>query len=201
MGQLGQAGDNVADGEDARLLGLHPLVDLDEAAFHFDFGVSRPMLAVRGARPTATNTVSASFTTCLPSAAGEGDLHAVLGLLYLVHLGAGVGVDAALAKDARQFLAHVLVFVGDHARQVFDDGDLAAKALEDGAEFDPYGAGADHHHGLGYLGQGENLHVGQDAVASDSTPGNMRASEPVAITTFFRLDHLLLAVGASTEME
>ncbi len=45
--------------------------------------------------------------------AGEGHLDSVLGLLDLVDLGAGVGFDAALAEDARQFLAHVLVFVGN----------------------------------------------------------------------------------------
>ena len=44
---------------------------------------------------------------------GEGHLHPVIGLLDLLHLGAGVGIDAALAEDARQFLAHVLIFVGN----------------------------------------------------------------------------------------
>ena len=69
VGQLGQTGHYVADGEDARFPGLHPLIDADEAALHLN-SWSPPGQDRRyaGARPTATSTFSASFTTCLPSA-------------------------------------------------------------------------------------------------------------------------------------
>ena len=125
--------------------------------------LSRPRSAVRGARPTATSTFSASFTTCLPSAAVKVTLAPACGLLYLLHLGAGMGFDAPLAKDAGKLLAHILIFIGHGARQVLDDGDLAAEALEDGAELHPHRPGADDHHRLGDLRQREDFHVGQDA--------------------------------------
>ena len=127
--------------------------------------------------------------------AGEGHLHPVFGLFHLVHFGPGVGVDASLAKDPGQFLAHVLVFVGDQARQVLDDGDLAAKALEDGAELDPHGAGADHHHGLGYLGQGEDLDVGQDPVRVRFHAGQHAGVGAGGDDHVLGLDNFLLPVG------
>ena len=164
VGQLGQAGHHVADGKDSRLPGLHPLVDPDETALHLDLGGFEAKVSGAGGAADGYQHRLRLLRHLLAIRAREGHLHAVVGLLHLVHFGAGVGVDASLAKDPGQFLAHVLIFVGDQARQVLDDGDLTAKALEDGAELDPHSAGADHHHGLGYLGQGEDLNIGQDAV-------------------------------------
>ena len=112
MGQLGQTGHDVADGVDAGFPGLHPLVDADKAALHFDF--CRLEADVGGARRAAYGHqhLLRFLHHLLAVRAGEGHLHPVLGLLDFVDLGAGVGVDASLAEDARQFLAHVLVFVG-----------------------------------------------------------------------------------------
>ena len=49
--ELRQAGDDIADGVDARLGGLHPLVGHDEAAVGLDVGLVQP--DVVGARRAA----------------------------------------------------------------------------------------------------------------------------------------------------
>ena len=66
--QLRRAGDDVADGVDARLARLLKLVDFDEAAIEFDLVFSRPILSVFGLRPTATSSLSNSHLLVLPLA-------------------------------------------------------------------------------------------------------------------------------------
>ena len=164
MGELRQAGDDVADGVDAGLGGLLCFVDLDEAAVEFDLVFSMPTSSVRGARPTATRTFSASFSTGLPLAPVQVTLTPVAVFSIFSTLASGVDVDAALFEEAGELLGDLFVFRGHDARQEFEDGDLGAEAAEDGAELDADGAGADDDEGFRHLGDGEDFDVGEDAV-------------------------------------
>ncbi len=127
------------------------------------FVFSRPMSAVRGERPTATSTFSASFTTVFPSEAVNVTFTPVVGQLHLLHLRAHVDVDAPLAEAPRELLAYVVIFVRHQPRQVFDNRDFRAKAVEDAAELHADSAGANHDQRLGNLVDPQNFDVGQNA--------------------------------------
>ena len=107
---------------------LLPFVDLNKAAIGLDLGLIEANAF--GARPATHGNQNflGFFDNLLAIGGGVGHLHARLGLLDLLELGPDVAVDAALAEDAGELLADIFVFDRNQSRQIFDDGDLAAKA-------------------------------------------------------------------------
>ncbi len=158
----GRPGYDVADGVDAGLFGLHPLVDLDKPALRLDLRfLEADVLRARRAAHSHQHLLG-FFLDLLAVGGREGHLRAGLRLLDLLDLRAHVDVDAALLEGPRQLLADLFVFVGHHARQELDDGDLRAEAAEDRAELHAHGACADDRQRLRNLLQRENLDIGQD---------------------------------------
>ena len=132
---------------------------------------SRPMPSVRGPRPDGDQNLFRLFLDLLAVGGGVGHLDARLGLLDLLELRSSVAVDAALAEVAVEFLADLFILDRDNARQIFDDGDLAAKTVEDRAELDSHRARADDDHRLRDLGNRQHLNIGQDAVVRGKCRG------------------------------
>ena len=123
-----------------------------------------PASAVRGPRPTATRTFSASFTCGLPAASVKAYLYAAAGLLDFFDLAADVHIDAALLVGAGELLRDLFIFNRNNAREGLDDGDIGAEALEDRGELDTNRSRADDDERLWQRRQGEDLDVGEDGV-------------------------------------
>ena len=174
---------------------MHPLIGADEAALDFDFCRLQTNIGGTGRPADGHQHLLRVLHHLFAIGGGEGHLYSVVGLFHFVDLGAGVGVDTPLAEDAGQFLAHVLIFVGDQARQVFNDGDLATEALEDGAELHPHRPGTDDYHRLGNLGQDKYFHVGQDAVGVRLHPRQHAGVGAGSDHDILSLDSFLLAAG------
>src|ERR1017187_9838022 len=117
--QQRHSGDDIADGVDARLGRLHPLVSRDEAAVRLDIGLVQP--DVRGARQAADGDQHLFRLLGLRLAVlvGPGDEHAFFVLLDLGVLDGEVHIDAALLELPQQLLADFFVFDGDGAGQHF----------------------------------------------------------------------------------
>jgi hypothetical protein len=100
VGELRVAGDDVADGEDAGLGGLHPFVGLDEAAIELDLGLlDVDVIGARGAAYGYEDFVGfldLGFAVLV----GEGYFDSGFGLFDLFDFGAGVDVDAAFFELA-----------------------------------------------------------------------------------------------------
>ncbi len=120
------------------------------------------MFSVRGARPTATRTFSASFTTCLPSEAVKVTFAPFFVFSTFSTFAPTLMSMPRFLKDARQLLAYFFVFVGNDARQELDDGDLGIEAAEDGAKLDAHRACADDGQRFRNLLHREDLNIGQD---------------------------------------
>ena len=71
-----------------------------------------------------------------------------------------------------EFRRHRLVLAGHEARQQFDDGDVAAEALEDRRELDADGAAAHDGDRLRHLGQVDGLVAGDDLLVIDGDAGD-----------------------------
>src|SRR5207253_9358541 len=81
MRELREAGNDIADGIDAGLGGLHPFVHLDEAALRLDLGLLQTDV-FRTRRPPDRDKNFFRFDgLALALAIGEGDFDAVFGLL------------------------------------------------------------------------------------------------------------------------
>ena len=164
VGELRQAGDDVADGVDAGLGGLLGFVDLDEAAIELDFRLlDADAFGARCAADGDEDFLS-FFLDGLAGGGGPGDFDAGGRLLDLLDFAAGVDVDAALFEEACEFLGYFFVFGRHDARQEFNNRDFGSVAAEDRGELDADCAGADDEEGFRYLGDGENFDVGEDAV-------------------------------------
>ena len=93
--QLRCAEDDVADGVDARFLGLHPLVGLDEAAICLDFGLFKPNVFGAGLS-TDRNEDLFCFQLLLFTIDRNVTLTPVLVISIFLHLRAGIEIDPAL---------------------------------------------------------------------------------------------------------
>ena len=125
------------------------------------FVFSMPTLSVRGARPTATSTFSASIFCCF-AIDSERHRNAGLCLLDLLDFGVDEAIDAALAIHARQLLRNFFVFDGNIARQHLQDRHVRAKRLVDAGELHAHRARTDHDQRLGNVVQAQHFDVGQD---------------------------------------
>ena len=146
-----------------------------------------PMPVVRGPRPTATRTFSASFSTVFPAAV----VHAtftpacIFSIFVTVH-DVFTSMPRFLNRRVSSFemsSSSTGTARGKNSTMVTSD----AEAAEDGAELHAHGTGADDDERFGRLGQRENFDVGQDAVIGLLRPNSVRAKEPVARMMFFAL--------------
>src|SRR5580698_1556909 len=80
MGELRHAGDDVSDGIDARLIGLHIFVDLDKAAVGCDLRLFKTDAFGAGSAPHGDQHLLSFLGGLLAVGAGEGDLDTVLGV-------------------------------------------------------------------------------------------------------------------------
>ena len=101
MGQLGQAEDDVADGEDSGLRGLLRVIYLDQAALQLDFGLFEADAAGTAVAADCDEDLLGFLDLRLAVGVGVGDFHASFGLLDGLDFGACVDVDAALLEEPR----------------------------------------------------------------------------------------------------
>lgn len=190
--KLGQASDDVSDGEDAGFVCLHPLIRVDEAALDFDLClVDAYVVGARCAADGDEDLFSFLYFR-LAVALGEGDLYAGLRLFNLFDLRGDMHVDTALLVLAQELLADVGIFCRDDAVEHLDDGDFCVEALHDGSELHTNGAGADADERLGEILHAENLDVGEDLVAG-FVAGNHARVGTGGEHDLLRFDLLLLA--------
>ena len=151
---------------------------------------------MKGRRPIATSTTSASSVSAWPPAAGS-----IVALTPAPVLSTFVTfVGEAEAKTL--LLQHPLKLPGDlavHARQdaveEFDDGDLGAQARPDRAEFEPDHAGADDQQ-LPGPSSAPARRSRRRRLFVDLNPGSGATSEPVAMAIpFVSSDALAGGVG------
>jgi len=133
VGELRSADHDVADSVNAWLIRLQPLVDLDEPAIGLDFGLFQTDALCAGLATNGDQDFVGIDLLLLP-VDGECDRNAVFRLFHLVHLGARVASDPALAIDAAQLFGNLFVFDRHEARQHFEDRNLSAERTEDRSE-------------------------------------------------------------------
>ena len=68
-------------------------------------------------------------------------------------------------QEAGEIADDVVVVGGDDLREEFDNGNIAAEARPDGAEFEADGTAANHDEFLGYGGEGDGVVAGDDGFA------------------------------------
>src|SRR3954451_8168722 len=146
MCELRQAGDDVSDGVNARLVGLHEFSGLDEAAVRLDLGFFQANVV--GARRASDRDQNFfRFDGGLLSVfITEGDAHAGLRLLDLLHLYREIALDTALGELAQQFLRYIFVFDRNDPWQHLENGYVAPERMEDGCKLHTDRAGTDHDH-------------------------------------------------------
>ena len=129
---------------------------------------------MRGAKPIADRSRSASSTCWSPPAAGlTVTLTPEPVSSTRLDLGAEQDRDAELLVVLEQLLGHVGVLGRHHAVEELDDRDVDAEVLHDVGELDADGAGAGDDDRAGQLGVEDLLLVGDDVLAT-STPGSIR---------------------------
>ena len=123
--------------------------------------LSMPTLSVRGARPTATSTFSASSFCCLPST-----VKVTATPLFVFSTFSTLALTKPLMPRLRytriSSFETLFVFDGHIPRQHFEDGHIRAERLIDAGELYAHRARADHDQRLGNLVQAEHFDVGQD---------------------------------------
>jgi hypothetical protein len=136
--KLRQPGNDVADGVDARLGRLHPLVHRHKGAVQLNVH----LIETRIVRPrSATHSDEDLFGLLhlrLTRSVGVAHLHPGTRLLDLLDLAARVHFNAALLVSARQFLRNLFVLYRHNARQRLDDRHIRPKALEDAGKLDAH---------------------------------------------------------------
>jgi hypothetical protein len=99
MRQLRQAGNNVTDGVDALLAGLHPLIGMDKAALHLDIRRLLKANAFRVWSASHGHQHFLGFQLLRGFALGRKAYgYAILCLLHLLYLGIDEAVDALLLE-------------------------------------------------------------------------------------------------------
>ncbi len=158
-------------------------------------------MAVRGARPTATSTFSASFTTCLPSALVKVTFTPSLVFSTFSTL-APVWVSMPrLRKTRASSLLTSSSSLGTRRGRYSTMVISLPKLLKMEPNSTPTAPAPITTMDLGICGSARISMLVRMRFASDSTPGSMRASEPVATTTFFAWTTFFSPLAASTEME
>ena len=149
--QLRKSSHDVSDREHARLSGLLCLVHFDESLFKLNFRLLDPDVRCPSRPPNGHQHFFRFFDLGLAVCIGIGHLHAVCSLLYLLHFGAGIYIDAALLEQPRNLLRYFVVLHRNHARQKLKDRDLGPKAAKDRAELHAHSPCANHYQRLGHL--------------------------------------------------
>ena len=102
--QLRQPGHNVANGKHARLGRLLRFINLHQPALQLNLRLLQANVSSSPRAPHSHQHLLGFFHLRLSIRIGIAHAHAVRGLLHLLHLRAGVHVDAALLEDPRQLL-------------------------------------------------------------------------------------------------
>ena len=171
---------------------------MDEAAFGLDLGLLQADAFGAWRAAHRDQDFFRLLDDLFAVGGGVGDLDAGFGLLDLLELGADIDVDAALLEEAGELLADLLVLGGNQAGKVLDDGDFAAEAVEDGPELHAHRARADDDHRFRDRRDGEDLHIGQDAVVRREAGQHLGVGAG-GDEDVFRLDGLMLAFGLDVD--
>src|SRR6516162_3325046 len=143
VSKLWHSGDNIADGVQTGLIGLHELVHVYEAVLDpglgfFDAAVFRHSLA-----PDREEQLLRLQGLGLAVFVLEGNRDALGVFLYAVYHAAGLNVDSLFAECLIQLGGDFFVLDRNDAGQCLQDSDLRAKGIEDGSKFHADGARAD----------------------------------------------------------
>src|SRR6185437_1669083 len=149
MSQLGITGNDIADGINARLPGLHPFVYMNIATFGLDVGgfLQAYLLCIRPA-PNGDKYLFRLKFLLLLALGREAYGHAGLRLFHLVDFGVNEAVDAFFLEAPQQFLADLLVFHGNETREHLDDGYFGPERAIQRRKLNSHRPGADDDHGL-----------------------------------------------------
>ena len=153
---------DVADGVNARLIGLHGAVGADEAALQLDAGLLKPHPR-RVRRPAHRDEYRLRFELLTFAVrAGKFDCRALGGLRYFYDPRLGMQSNALLAKRFFKLDRNFLVLEWHGVREHLEQRDFSPEAVKNRGEFHAHGARADDHHGFGDGGKIQNFAVGQN---------------------------------------
>jgi hypothetical protein len=212
LGDMGEPGgaDDIADGEDAREVGLVVeglgvsgrvgaeglVVGLDVALDGLEPRESSNRPSKRPTTPMARRTFSASRVVFLDSSGLPSFMGAMVtstpSAVFSMASDAGgvMDVEALLLVELGHGLADVLVLDRDEAVLHLDDGDLGAEGVVEVAELHADGAGADDDEALGRCLLNMASRAPQILSPSNLAKGRSRATEPVAMMTLVGGDGL-----------
>ena len=164
MSELRHTRDYISDRVDARFIGLHELVGLDETAFQLNFRVLESYAGgVWGAAHGNEQLLGFSrFDGAVRQRNRHGD--AVRGSVDVVALGAGLDADSLLLEHAGEFFGDLFVFNGNRARKHLEDLHFRAELAEHGCELDADSTRADHVQRLRNAFELQDFDVGEDRI-------------------------------------
>ena len=180
--QLRHARDDVADGVDVRLVGLHVRPDVHEAALDFRARLFQAEIARSSARgPRRSARARPTAFAPAPALSRNATVALRRRSCHRFDLGFGENLDAALAEGLLELGGNFFVFERHHARQHLEDGDLRCRRnwkIE--ANSTPTAPAPTITSDFGTSGSFRMSRLPTITLPSNSTPGSERASEPVA---------------------
>ncbi len=175
--------DDVANGIDARHVGLEIFVDGDEAFFvDGDAELVEAELIRDGPAADADENLIDFFHAGVGSFAGfPTDFD--FAVLDLRGFGDGFEAefDALLFEQALQAKCHLIVAGREDALEEFEDEDFGAQAVPDGAHLHADVSAADDDHLFGDLGEGERFGAGENIFAVEFHARDFDRALPVAM--------------------
>ncbi len=128
MGQLGKAGNDVADGIDPFFAGLHPFVDLDKTAVEFDVGsfFEADLFRVRPA-PDRDHYFLRFQPLLGFTLRRENHGHTIFRLLDFLNRCIDEAIDPFLLEGPQQLFGNLLIFHWNQPWQSLDECDLGSK--------------------------------------------------------------------------
>ena len=124
MRQLLRSENDVANGVDASLGGLHPFVGLDEAALRLNACLVKSNAVGVGLASDRDQNLF-RFNLLLLAVCRKCHRNPGLSLLDFLNLCIALKINAPLAIDAGKFLRHIFIFERHYSRKHLDDVYLA----------------------------------------------------------------------------
>src|SRR5271156_2110490 len=160
VGELRQAGDDVADGVEVRLVGFEERVGVNEAALELGFGFFQTDIFCERAAADGDENLFGADGLRFSGFVLVNDRRAVRIFLHGLDFCFEFNFHALFHQSLVKFGGNFLVFKGNDARERFEERNLGAERVEDGREFDAHRAAAHYNHGFRDLLQAENFAVG-----------------------------------------
>src|SRR5271170_3047133 len=158
--ELRQAGDDVSDGVEVRLVGFQEGVGVNEAALELGFGLFDANIFGEGAAADGDENLFGADGLRFSGFVLVNDRRAVRIFLHGLDFCFEFNFHALFHQSLVKFGGNFLVFKGNDARERFEERNLGAERVEDGGEFNAHRAAAHYNHGFRDLLQAENFAVG-----------------------------------------